>query len=162
MDNQATSHLHPQKSAVTKVSTMVLIQVSPWKLLLEGLFKWSFPQRCCGSTFPQNMSEKSSNSTWSKVPELHNSGREQLHKERKLSLKIQTMTPLCQKSKAKPAFSSFGQAVMISLTRLGYKSTMLRPQIQTMVAALQCSSQTRTYGYSVWQKYMNEIGIGFK
>ena len=81
MDNQATSHLHPQKSTVTKVSTMVLIQVSPWKLLLEGLFKWSLPQRCCGSTFAQNMSEKSSNSTWSKVPELHNSGREQLQKE---------------------------------------------------------------------------------
>ena len=52
MGNQATSHLHPQKSTVTKVSTMVLIQwstivdtfvtdiqVSPWKLLLEGLFK---------------------------------------------------------------------------------------------------------------------------
>ena len=157
MDNQATSHLHPQKSTVTKVSTMVLIQVSPWKLLLEGPFKWSFPQR-----FAQNMSEKSSNSTWSKVPELHNSGREQLHKERKLSLKIQTMTPLCQKSKAKPAFSSFGQDFMISLARLGYKSTMLRPQMQTMVAALQCSLQTRPYGYSVWLKYMNEIGTGFK
>ena len=33
------------------------------------------------AAFAQNMSEKSSNSTWSKVPELHNSGREQLQKE---------------------------------------------------------------------------------